>query len=347
MKDLSAERPNDSRSAERFFVSAGAVPTYLSVRKEYTVYKGDGSETEVRCLGETVYADILFLINFSMDFLCFYICSRVFGTRLDLLRVSAASALGGMYSVLLLVIDIGGAVELASDIAVLLLMCCIADPGGAETLRGKFGGALMYAGVSAALGGFMTGIYSLANFADIAGESASVDDAGEEISAWIFALLAASGSVAAVIGGRRLRVRVSSARVYVKVCVNEKETSFEGIVDSGNLLSDPLSGRPVIVCELGAIEGVIDPMLAAMLRSGGAFTATCGGLEAEVAAKLRFIPASGALGDGLLCAFLPDEISLCDHRRDISVRADALIAAVPRRLSADGCRALIPLSLMK
>ena len=35
-------------------------------------------------MGETVYADVLFIINFSMDFLCFYICSRVLGYPLRL-----------------------------------------------------------------------------------------------------------------------------------------------------------------------------------------------------------------------------------------------------------------------
>ena len=41
-------------------------------------------------MGETVYADVLFIINFSMDFLCFYICSRVLGYPLRLARTVLA-----------------------------------------------------------------------------------------------------------------------------------------------------------------------------------------------------------------------------------------------------------------
>ena len=34
-------------------------------------------------MGQTVYADVLFLINFSMDFLVFYICARLSGNIMN------------------------------------------------------------------------------------------------------------------------------------------------------------------------------------------------------------------------------------------------------------------------
>ena len=106
-------------------------------------------------MGETVYADILFFINFSMDFLCFYICSRVLGRRLHVLRATVASVIGGAYSVAMLFFDPGGSAEILLDIGVLLIMCAVAQPNGKNSLAGEFGGAAMYAGISAALGGFM------------------------------------------------------------------------------------------------------------------------------------------------------------------------------------------------
>ena len=209
-------------------------------------------------MGETVYADILFFINFSMDFLCFYICSRVLGRRLHVLRATVASVIGG--AVAMLFFDPGGSAEILLDIGVLLIMCAVAQPNGKNSLAGEFGGAAMYAGISAALGGFMTAVYSLANRLGLSGDAAAPGsgDVGGEMSAWVFALLAASGAAAAVIGGRRLRLRSSGDRFSVTVSMGGKNASFDGMTDSGNLLSDPLSGRRVMICELSAVDGLLD-----------------------------------------------------------------------------------------
>lgn len=286
-------------------------------------------------MGETVYADVLFMINFSMDFLCFYICSRVLGHPLSPVRTVIASAMGGIYSVAILYFDPGGAAELLLDIAVLLLMCAVARPRGSPAAR--LGGAAMYAGVSAALGGFMTAVFSLANRAGLSGANAGTDTGGE-VSAWVFALVAAAGAAASVIGGRRLGVRTSGGRVRVKVFINGKHAEFDGMIDSGNLLSDPLSGRRIMICELEALAGIIDPATAAMVRAGGISSR----MTADAAAKVRFIPASGALGDGLVCAITPDEVIVTDPESGRECGSDVLVAPVPRRLSADGCRALLP-----
>lgn len=201
----------------------------------------------------------------------------------------------------------------------------------------------MYAGISAALGGFMTAVYSLANRAglsgNVSGAELGVSDGG--MSAWVFALIAASGAAAAVIGGRRLRLRSSGERMRVTVNIGGREASFEGMTDSGNLLSDPLSGRRVMICELGALDGLIDPATAALIRSGGPASGAAR-ISSSEAAKLRFIPASGTLGDGILCALTPESVTLTNEKNGRSHSADLLIAPVPRKLSADGCRALIP-----
>lgn len=283
-------------------------------------------------MGETVYVDILFMINFSMDFLCFYICSRIFGYKPAISRTVLASALGGAYSVFIICIDLHGGVRLPLDISVLLFMCMLAGSGG----RPRLLNAAAYAGVSAALGGIMTAIFSMLSSGGL------LDGGGEagegEMSAWAFALVAAAGAAASLVGGSRLRRRRVERRVRVRVSFGDRMTEFDGMVDSGNLLCDPLSGKRVMICELTALEGMIDPRTAAMIRGGG-ITARHAALGAE---KLRVIPASGALGDGLLCALLPSGIRITDPESGRVREADMLIAPVPRRLSADGCRALLP-----
>ncbi len=283
-------------------------------------------------MGETVYVDILFIINFSMDFLCFYICSRIFGYKTVIWRAVSASVIGGVYSVLIICLDLPSGARLPLDISVLLLMSITAGCGG----RPKFLGAAAYAGVSAALGGVMTAIFSILSAGGwFDGGEASGDG---EMSAWAFALIAAAGAAASLVGGAGLRRRRVAHRVRVRVSFGDRFSEFDGLVDSGNLLCDPLSGKRVMVCELSALEGMIDPRTATMIRNGG-ITAQRVSLGVE---KLRIIPACGALGDGLLCAVTPGGITITDPESGRVREADMLIAPVPRRLSADGCRALLP-----
>ena len=68
---------------------------------------------------QIVYGDLFFLINFSMDFLCLFLVAKLLSRPLSTLRLSLASALGGVYSV--------GALFLPEGLLgiILDLVCCI------------------------------------------------------------------------------------------------------------------------------------------------------------------------------------------------------------------------------
>ena len=72
-----------------------------------------------------VYGDLLFLINFSMDFLCFYIACLLLHKRIAIFRTCLASVIGGIYSVAALFIKTQGGIALFLDISVLAFMCAI------------------------------------------------------------------------------------------------------------------------------------------------------------------------------------------------------------------------------
>ena len=55
-------------------------------------------------MGRVVYADLLFLVDFSMDFLCFFITARLLHRRFFFVRSILAAAIGGVYSVLALLV---------------------------------------------------------------------------------------------------------------------------------------------------------------------------------------------------------------------------------------------------
>ena len=64
---------------------------------------------------QTVYVDLYFLINFSMDFLCFFLTSKLLSAKLSFGRTLVASTLGGIYANLALFLPVSVFFSLVID----------------------------------------------------------------------------------------------------------------------------------------------------------------------------------------------------------------------------------------
>ncbi|MBO5970901.1 MAG: sigma-E processing peptidase SpoIIGA [Clostridia bacterium] len=290
-------------------------------------------------VGQTVYADVLFLINFSMDFLVFYICARFAGRRLYPFRSALASALGGAYGVASLFIDTNGFITSVCDVAALIVICCVAFASRNMRFRDFLGRCILFALISSILGGIMTALSSMlerSGFASLEYES------GDDISVWLFTIIAAAGGAAAFVGGKRMKRIAASKSADVEIKMNGKSIVIRAMTDTGNMLTDPLSGRAVALCELDAIGKLLPSEMIDYWRSGE--FSSC--ISSEFASKIRFIPARGALGGktSLLAAVEPDAVTVINDKG--KREADILIAPVPYNLSAGESRALLPPGLV-
>ncbi len=103
----------------------------------------------------TVYGDLLFIINFSMDFLCFYLSCLLLHRKMKVGRACLAAALGGVYSVASLFISASGVIAFAIDMVMLVLMCFIAYGIRKMGMKALVKAIFLYFFVSALLGGLM------------------------------------------------------------------------------------------------------------------------------------------------------------------------------------------------
>ena len=181
----------------------------------------------------------------------------------------------------------------------------------------------------------MTGVFNLLNKLSLPlGEISS-----EGISVWILIILALLSAALTLFGGGFLTKRSQTRRASLEVTLFGKEQSFIAIVDSGNLLRDPLSGKSVIVLDAKRCEGFVSGKLLRCVRAGE--LAELGSLPEGYADKIRLIPASTALGDGVMVALNPERIIIKDAKGFHS--ADALVAIS----NIDGeVGAIVPASLM-
>ncbi|MBR2381066.1 MAG: sigma-E processing peptidase SpoIIGA [Clostridia bacterium] len=189
-----------------------------------------------------VYGDLLFLINFSMDFLCFYLSCLLLHRKPNTVRCVLASVVGGIYSVSALFIKIGGVGAFAIDLLVLIFMCLLAYGVRKNGFWGLAKAIFLYFFVSALLGGMMTALFSLFNSMDVLNE---IEGADGGINVWAFSLLTIAGSILTLRGGRIFKTSFSKKTAILEIQNEKGMLELRALVDSGNLATEPISGKGV------------------------------------------------------------------------------------------------------
>lgn len=284
-------------------------------------------------MGETVYLDLLFLINFSMDTLALFLSARILHRPLRLFRLLAAGALGGVYACLSLFLPVSGWIAVAADILVCLLLGAVAFVSKGNR-RELFVSALTFTAVSMALGGIMTALFTLLNRLDLPLDTETSD--GDGISVFLFAILAAVSAIATLLGGKFFASRSSKKTATVTVTVGGNVCRLSALVDSGNLLCEPVSGKPCVVVELSVFERIFSERF---LRGVKLRRYTDVASASEVRG-VCLIPTRTASGQGMLIAFRPDRMTVDAGKGEREV--DAYVALCELGQSAMGQKALLP-----
>ena len=206
-----------------------------------------------------VYADVLFLINLAMDALCLTVTARLMHRSPHNLRLLAASVIGGVYGIVALFVETSSIIAFGLDVAVCVLMCAICM--GLCKLWLVSG---LYLLTSMVMGGIMTGLYHWLNRL---GADAFLPQGEESLSTLSFVILAALGSVFTFVWGRIFRSseRKRASGVLVSVIFRGRQVNLRGMIDSGNLLTDPISGTPVIVVKKEAVMSLFSAEMAEAL----------------------------------------------------------------------------------
>ena len=205
---------------------------------DYYLKKGDV------ILPQTIYADVLFFINFSMDFLALYITSRFLKIRIKNLNTVIAALLGAFYSVFTVVLYFD---NLLVSLLFGYIMCFIVF--GKHKLRGTAYIFVTYIAVNFLLGGGMTAVFTLFN--SVVGERliniyGNVTDVPERLPLNVFAVGVFVISAVILTFCKVFSRKGTARRISVNIKFGSKTENMHLLEDSGNSLCEPISGDPVI-----------------------------------------------------------------------------------------------------
>ena len=261
----------------------------------------------------TVYGDVLFLINFSMDFLVLFCTSRIMHVKQKPYRLVISSVLGGAYAVAALLIT-NNVVSVLCNIASALVMCLIAYPKA----RGLtfFKCAALFCGLSLLTGGGITASYVLLSKL---GRGVIINSdfspVLSDIPLGTFCILGVISVAASFITGKIFGKHKAREEVSVTVVCGRGKTTLRCLSDSGALLREPLSGAPVIIIKPDCIKNCVEPEL---------YDALCSSDMRNIAVGLRIIPSKSIGGGNLLSGFVPEHVYIkgTDRRAVIAVTSE-------------------------
>ena len=289
-------------------------------------------------MGQIVYVDLFFLINFSMDFLGFFLVGKLLSRKLSLLRGLMGAAIGGLYADIALFLPLGTTTALLLDGGVCALMCAVVF-GERKRWRELPLYILVYTAISMALGGFMTALFHLLNRS--AWFDGIEDTSGDGISVWLFALLAIISGLITLLGGRFFVGRTAQRNAEIEMRYGGKSIRLRAMTDSGNLLCEPVSGRPCIIADIEAMASLLPKEIIRAARKG---TVGIDGVSERHVRNLRLIPTKTASGEGLLIGVRMERIAVDSGHGQKEV--DALIALAELGRTAAGNEALLPARLL-
>lgn len=267
---------------------------------------------------QILYVDILFLINFCMDLFSLYITSRLLSCGRKNYALLIAAVLGGIYSVFSVLYAGSAVVSLIIDVFASVIITYIAF-FGIKDIKKLFKACLLFYMVSLLIGGAVTAMYSFLN--SFIGKDTVAEPDGL-LKALIFIVLGAISAVCIKMSEIILKNTVKTKSVSVKMKLDNKSVSFDALVDSGNLLKDPFSGKSVIVVTLSAIEKVLPFDIRRAIKSK---CYDISDISVKNAKRIRLIPVKTVAGSSTLVGINADEIEITDEKGR-AYPANALIA---------------------
>ena len=275
---------------------------------------------------QEVYVDLYFLINTCMNLLTLMITATLLHRKVSRWRAWLSASAGGLWAVLSLFLGVEGFWGLVCDGAVIFLMSAAVFATQKNAFKTLLKCTLVGVLTSMILGGVMTALYALFNRIDL-----PLGDAQENSSSLlVFILIAALAGLATVQGGRFLGLSKKTEYVTVTAVLFGKPLTLRAMVDTGNRLREPISGRSVIVADKARVLAALPPTLAEALQSPSAQKWLS---DDKYATRIRLVPTSTATGAGMLPAILPDKLTLTNGGE--TYPADYLIAPAPMQDNAD------------
>ena len=277
------------------------------------------------------------IINFSMDFLSLYITAKIMHIKLKNYKITLSAFLGALYSLAVLGLNLTDNITIILSLALSFIMTLTAF--GKQKLKPLTKNTAVFYLVNFSLGGGVTAICNLLNIWQ-SKRNIMINGTYDVLYGDLpFGLLVVVGflcGIFSLFSGKIIKKKTAEQVCEISITLNKTTTSLTALVDSGNLLKEPISGKPVIITTFESVRKIIPIDLFELFKHKNTECLQTSNYNS----KIRLIPASTVNHKGLLFAVYPDEIIINDKP------TDAYVAITNDIDSFGGYSAIVPYEIL-
>ena len=267
----------------------------------------------------TVYLDVVFLENLIINYIIIYATGIISKSRIKQLKIVLGSLIGATYSCLYYILKL----KIYSNflIKIILSIVIIYVSFNSKNLKELAKQVLLFYLVSFVFGGAAIAIIYMVNSQNITIQN-GVLVGKYTIKTILIGIVIAYFTV--IVAFKIVKTKISKKDLICEVSINlnNKKIETKAMIDTGNLLKEPITNLPVIVMEHTLFYDIIPKQILDNIDNilGGDLSALSKEMQNEYISKLRVIPFS-SLGkqNGMLLGIKGENlvVNLKDEERVI------------------------------
>lgn len=295
----------------------------------------------------TVYLDVVMLENLCMNYIILFATGYLMKIKMKQLRLIVSSILGGIYAVIAYLEILPIYSSFGMKVVLSILMVYIAfKPKGVKILSKQL---IIFYLTSFVFGGCAFALLYFVRPQDILMRN------GVYVGTYPIKIALLGGIVGFIITYVAFRIVKTKLRrkdiLYnIEITLQEKRLKVKAMLDTGNLLKDPISKMPVIVVEKEQLYSLLPIQLLDHIEEwiGGDEEFLNQIEEKELIARFRIIPFSSVgKQNGLMLGFKADQVEI-EKEEGTQIRKNVIIGIFNQNLSRDKrYSALIGLDLLE
>ena len=283
-----------------------------------------------------VYLDMLFILNFIMDYLIFWMVSKIIYQKISMKRLCFGAGIASVLYCLVVVSPFLRSVNIILYLIILPLIPIqiIFTP---KRIKKWIQLYILCNTMAFIIGGISYGMIYWIQEQRIVSNLHKKDYQG--FSTWILIGSILLSYVAIRVSAYYMQKRnTESQKLYqIKVIYNNIDINFKALLDTGNRVYDPISKSPVIIAEYKVLEELLpDEIRAGYLNQEDISGIVTNTGNHSFSSRIRLIPYY-SLGNpnGILLGFRPDNVYIKADNLDARLIDDVIIAIYQQELSAE------------
>lgn len=283
----------------------------------------------------TIYVDVLLLENFILNCIILYATSIISKERIKHFRIIISASLGALYVIIYYIFKLKIYTNAIAKILLAVSMVYIVfKPKTGKDLIKQL---VIFFLVSFAFGGASLGVIYFVNANRITIQNGMI--LGSYSIKTVFCGVTIAFFIS-ILAFRFVKIKFTKKDIFCEIdgTINGKIFKTRALIDTGNLLKEPITNVPVVIVENAALEGILPKELLENTENilGGDIEKIPKNLQTKYLSKFKVIPFS-SLGkqNGILLGIKAEKLKIIkyDGERNID---KAIIAIYNKKLSRKG-----------